>query len=104
MAQTEVPLTGTADANGDAILSITPYRRQVWVVSQVSVEAETAPAEATAVVRKGDFLISPLVAHGDSADGDPPIVLRPGERLSVTWAGCNSGDQVRAIFIYDDGT
>jgi hypothetical protein len=101
---TDQELTAIGDANGQAVLSITPYRRQVWTVQQVSIEAATAPPEATAAVYKGDFQVTPLVAQSDAASGDPPVVLRPGQVLSVRWSNLNTGDQVRAIFFYDDGT
>lgn len=103
MSATELALTNIADVNGAATITITPYRRQVWTVSQVSVEAVTTSTTAMATVRKGDFLITPLVAQADAAAGDPPVILRPGETLSVSWANLNAGDQVRAIILYDDG-
>lgn len=103
MASTDQTVTAIADANGDATATITPYRRQVWRVDQVSIEAATGPGTAIAALYKGDFLITPMVAQADAADGAPPIILRPGERMHVRWSGLHPGDQARAIFIYDDG-
>lgn len=103
MAVTEVAQTATVDANGRAEVSITPYRRQVWTVQQVSVEMETAPPEATCEVRRDNYMISPLVAGADAASGDPPVVLRPGIRLRVIWRNATPGDQGRALFLLDDG-
>lgn len=103
MAITDQTVTATADASGNAVATITPYRRQVWRVDQVSIEAADGPGTATAALYKGSFLISPMVAQADAADGAPPVTLRPGERLHVRWSGLDPGNQARAIFIYDDG-
>jgi hypothetical protein len=104
MSITDTTRTSVADANGDADVSIMPYRRQVWKVQQVSTEAPAALGTALSAVYKGDFLISPLLAKADVASGDPPVQLRPSESLTVRWSGLVPGDRVRAIFIYDDGT
>jgi hypothetical protein len=104
MTITDQAVTASADAAGRAVITITPYRRQVWTVTQVSVEAPTAPGSATAALQKGSYLVTPLVPSADAAAGDPPVILRPGENLSVVWQGMNPGDHVRALFVYDDGS
>jgi len=105
MAQDDRAYTVTVDASGTAVQAIqTGSAFRTWTVSQVSVEMPSAPLGATCDVRKGGALITPLIATGDAATGDPPVVVRPGETLTVTFEGCTPGDTGTVYLIFDDGT
>src|SRR6266536_4911705 len=83
--------TAIVAGDGTAVATITPDRGLTWVVSQVSVELPGAPAGATCAVRKNGALVSPIIPTGDTAAGDPPVVLMLGDALTVEWAGCTPG-------------
>lgn len=105
MALADQTLSVTVGAAGTATASVqTKTKFQTWTVSQVSVEMATAPIGATCDVRKGGALITPLIPTGDAATGDPPITLRPGETMTVNFAGCTPGATGTVYLIYDDGT
>jgi hypothetical protein len=81
----------------------TPSNRSVYTVQQVSVEYTTAPIGCTCVVRKNGAFITPMIPTGDAASGEPPIVLRGNDKMTVTFAGAISGQIVNVFVIYDDG-
>jgi hypothetical protein len=78
-------------------------RNRTWTVSQVSVEMVNAPLGASCELRKGDRLITFLIATGDVGAGDPPIVLTAGETLTVKWSGVTPGLTGKVFVVYDDG-
>jgi len=98
-------LNVTVAAAGTATATIqTRSNFRTWTVSQVSVEMPGAPIGATCDARKDGALITPLIPTGDAASGDPPIVLRPGQTLTVEFAGCTPGAVGTVFVVYDDGT
>lgn len=104
MATADAYMSTTAGPTGEATITIqTGTRFQSWTVEQVSVEMPAAPVGASCALRKNGVLISPLIATGDVADGSPPIPLRPGETMTVEWAGCTPGDVGNVYVLYDDG-
>lgn len=104
MAAADDSFSVTVAAGGTAVQRIqTKTKFQTWTVSQVSVEMPTAPIGATCYLRKNGIGITPLIPTGDAASGDPPILLRPGETMSVEWAGCTAGDVGTVYIVYDDG-
>jgi hypothetical protein len=105
MTAADLSLTVTVGVAGTATARIqTKTKFQTWTVSQVSVEMATAPLGATCDVRKDGILITPLIPTGDAASGDPPVTLRPGQTLTVNFAGCTPGSVGSVYLIYDDGT
>lgn len=104
MAYDELYLSGAADANGSLLLSWRTGGRQTWTVKQVSIEMSDAPGGTVCVLRKNDRLITPLVPNEDAAGGDPPVMLRPPDRMSVEWTGADPGNAGFVTVIYDDGT
>lgn len=96
--------TATASAGGIATVTIkTRTRLQTWTLQQVSVEMSTAPIGATCELRRNGFLVTPLIATGDAAAGDPPVVLRGTDVCTVTWAGATPGAIGRVLVLFDDG-
>lgn len=96
--------TATANASGVAVVTIkTRTRLQTWTVTQVSVEMPTAPIGATCELRKNGFLVTPLISTGDSAAGDPPVILRGTDVLTVTWNGATPGAVGKVLIFFDDG-
>jgi len=94
----------TVTAGGTAVLAIqTDSRFHTWTVSQVSVEMPTAPIGATCWLRKDGAPVSPIIPTGDAVSGEPPVILRPGQTLTVEWAGCTPGDTGQVWVSYDDG-
>lgn len=105
MAQDDRAYSVLVDGAGNATATIqTGSSFRTWTVSQISVEMPSAPLGATCDARKNGALITPLIATGDAATGDPPVTLRPGETLTVAFAGCTPGDVGTVFLIYDDGT
>jgi hypothetical protein len=105
MAAADLVLSVIVGAGGTAQAVVrTRTALQTWTVSQVSVSLPTAPIGATCDLRKDGVLITPLIPTGDAASGDPPVTLRPGETLTVNFAGCTPGAAGTVYLIYDDGT
>lgn len=105
MALRDQALSVTTAANGTATATVqTRTKLQTWTVQQVSVEMPTAPIGATCALRKGGVLITPLIPTGDAASGDPPIILRPGDVLTIVFTGCTPGSIGTVLVIFDDGT
>jgi len=61
-----------------------------WSITQVSVEMIDA-SSATCTLRYNGRLISPLVPNADTAGGDPPIILRSGDEMSIRWEAATPG-------------
>lgn len=105
MSTADTALSVTVGSNGKATATIkTRTKLQTWSISQVSVELPTAPIGATCALRKNGVLVTPMIPTADVAGGDPPVILRPGETLTVEWAGCTPGATGTVYCIYDDGT
>jgi hypothetical protein len=104
MSATDDVYSARVTAAGVAIITIRAFASQVWTVSQVSTEYTTAPLGCTSTLRKNGSQITALIATGDVADGPPPTILRPGDVMTVNWAGATPGETVKALIYYDDGT
>ena len=89
------------DGSGEAEVSFDSGGIINWRVTQVSIEMPTAPVGAACYLRKRGKLVTPMIATGDVAAGDPPIFLKPGETMTVTWTGCTPGDVGTVLVIYD---
>jgi hypothetical protein len=107
MSQTRTR-TATVAADGTATILFQPYSATPWTVTQVSTELASAPVGATCALRlarAGDlpnsFLITPMVATGDVAGGDPPVDVAPEDILLVAWKGCTPGTLAKALVIYE---
>ncbi len=105
MTISEDPFSAVVDAAGAAVVTFTTQSsRNVYTVQQVSVECPTAPPGATCAVRKNGSLITPMIPTGDAASGDPPIMLRQSDRMTIEFGSCTPGDTVAVYIIYDDGS
>jgi len=102
--------TATVAGDGTAIIRVQPYGALPWSIMQVSTELASAPIGATCALRKYPagssvgYLVTPMVATGDVAAGDPPIPLLPEDSMTVEWAGCTPGDLAKVIYLYEDGS
>lgn len=94
--------SSTIASNGQGSVTLTPTKNVPWIVTQVSTEYRNAPSGTTAELRKNGSLITVMLAT-DVADSDPPVFLRPGDRLVVTWFSGTPGSTVSALFIYNEG-
>ena len=90
-------------SNGEASVTLTPTKNVPWIVTQVSTEYRNAPSGCVANLRKNSALITVMLAT-DVADSDPPVFLRPGDRLVVNWTGGTVGNSVSALFFYEEGS
>lgn len=102
----QLQYNATADANGDATVTVRPSGTQPWRVDQVSVEmvrtdGAAVSGTATCLLRSNGGYVSPLVAQGDAAQGPPSITLGPTDYLTIEWAGANSGDICKATILYE---
>ena len=94
--------TATVKADGTATFEISPTTTLAWLVTQVSTELDAAPVGATCSLRQDGFLVSAMIATGDAAGGDPPILVQPGQTLSVEWLGCTPGTIGSIFVVYDE--
>jgi hypothetical protein len=94
--------TAVVGSNGQATVTIQTLKSVKWIVSQISVEMTNAPSGATCVIRKNGSMVTPLVAAGDAATGDPPIELWPTDAATVTWTGATPGLVAKVFAIFDE--
>jgi hypothetical protein len=103
----EQTYTAIVDAAGAAQISITPAGpagRQTWTVDQITTELiGSRTAAATCMARLQGKLIDRMSPWGDVLTDPPPVTLRPGNTITLTWAGMTPGDTLNATAFYDDG-
>lgn len=93
--------SATVKADGTATFEISPTSTFAWSVSQVTTEL-AAPVGAVSALRLDGFLVTALIATGDAAGGDPPILVQPGQTLSVEWTGATPGTIGKIFVVYDE--
>lgn len=104
MAYADMALSAQVAADGTAMITVRVSNGiGRWTVTQVSTEMGSAPIGSTCELRKNGSMVTPMIATGDVAGGDPPVVLNAADALTVSWAGCTPGDVASAFVIYDDG-
>lgn len=104
MAAGDKSYTAVVSAGGSAVVTIRPLKSVTWVISQISVEMVTAAGQSagTCEVRKNGRLVTPLVATGDAATGDPPVTLWPTDQCTVTWSAATPGLVGTVLAFYDE--
>lgn len=96
------PYQGIVKANGELEIFFGPEPNQIWNVTQVTLEMQTAPAGCSAQLKYQGSLHAPAFSARRSAiGGDPPMNLKGGERGSVLWTGATPGDIGRILVIYN---
>lgn len=75
-------------AAGTGTVTIQTRSRRSWIVGQVAVELQAAPAGSTCDLRKNGYLVSPLIPTADVAAGEPFLELLETDTMTVNWAGC----------------
>ncbi len=104
MAYAELTQTDVVAGDGTATIEIKVAGGiNTWTLTQVSVELPEAPSGSTCEMRKNGSLVTLLIPTGDAAAGEPPVMLRPTDLVTVSWAGCTPGDVARVLVFYDDG-
>lgn len=93
---------GIVTAAGTLSITFSVPLNQSWSVKQITLEMPNAPTGATAEIRKGSALVAPSPdARAASAAGDPPVPVRAGESISVSWEGATPGDIGVVYIIYE---
>jgi hypothetical protein len=87
-------------AGGTGTVTIRTGSRETWIISQVSIELPSAPSGAIADLRLNDDLVTPLIASGDVASGDPPVTLLPTDTLTVNWSSATPNLIGRVLVFY----
>lgn len=90
-----------ADGTATILLTVSATR-VLYRVTQVSTMADAVGDAASCALYRDGMRITPMVAQGDAAGGDPPIDVRPGQRMTVEWLAGTPGAVVDALFIYDE--
>lgn len=93
--------SGTVAANGTLTLRVRPTNSATWEVTQVTTEMTSAPAGALCTLRKNRYKVSDLIATGDAAGGDPSVVIRSTDELTIEWSQCTPGDTGLALVFYN---
>ena len=86
---------------GDGTVSIRTNSQETWTVAQISIELEGAPSGAIANLRKNGYLVTPMIAAGDVAAGDPYVRLLPSDVLTVEWENCTLGQIGKVLAFYE---
>lgn len=104
MASAELPFSAVVNGSGTAAITVRVTGGiNTWTIGQISMEEPTAPSGSTGEIRKNGSLITPFIPTGDTAAGDPPVLLRPSDVLTITWFGCTPGKVAKAFVMFDDG-
>lgn len=82
----------TAGATGTARVDIRPRRLQTWTMTQVSTSMPDAPIGSACELRFNGNPYTPMVSTGDVAAGEPPLVMRSTDTLSVMWSAVTPGN------------
>lgn len=96
------PYGATVAPGGTATVEIFPTGTIAWDVTQVSVRMRNAPAGAACELLVNGVFETFLVASGDAAVTPPPILLQPGDRITVAWTSCTPGDTGTVLIHYDE--
>jgi hypothetical protein len=90
----------TIGAGGTGTVTIKTDSPESWTVAQVSIEMPSAPSGATAELRKNDYLVTPMIAAGDVAAGEPYVLILPSDILTLKWIGCTPGAIGKVLVFY----
>lgn len=106
-ANLDIDYSGAADSAGNLTIKITPRNMIQWLIRQVNIELQLAPGAASPVGatcrwRKNGGAGSPLVPDNDTAGGEPGVMLRPSDAMTIEWTGLNAGTIGRATAFYDE--
>ena len=91
-----VPASGTVD-----LTFRSPNSRYLARVTQVSAVGRNIGGAASGEILRDNRFICAFVPTGDSAAGEPPIDVWPGQEMQARWTGAAAGGTVEAMFIYD---
>lgn len=97
----------TAAGTASVIIKV-PSSRRKWTVQQVSVKVNDvgatagAPPGATSTITLNGSFLTAIIPTGDSAAGDPPILLYPADTMTVSFTGCTSGAVASVLAILDE--
>jgi hypothetical protein len=94
------PFSVIIGAGGTGTVTVKTNAVESWVVAQVSIELQGAPSGATADLRKNGYLVTPMIAAGDVAAGEPALLLLPSDTLTINWAGCTPGQVGKVLVFY----
>ncbi|SRR6266545_2370334 len=92
--------TTVIPASGNQILRV-QSRPERWKVTQVSVRGATAPSGSLCMLKKNGVFITPIIASGGAAAGDPPVELYPADVMTVEWTGHTPGTLFEVNVFYD---
>lgn len=104
MALGDQVVTVVADASGNAKAEIRcRSRNRNWTVQQISAQMPGAPIGCVCTVKKNGAFVTLLIPTGDSAAGDPPILLRGhSDILTVEYTGATPGAVGTVTAFYDE--
>jgi len=94
--------SGTVAADGTLTISYQIRGSGRVRVPQVTNEM-TGAGSAKCSLRLNGHLVTPLVAAGDAAAGDPPVWMGPADVLAVVWSGAPVGLVGNMSVFSDDG-
>lgn len=90
----------TIGSNGQGEVIWKTKQGQTWQVAQVSVQNNgTATCEAF-VFQNSNFVCGSVNGNQDTAANPPPVVLMPGQTLTVAWTGATVSSVSTATIFY----
>lgn len=92
--------TGTADGNGNAILTFRPSLSAGWAITNVAITARTSitPNPTAVAVLNTDQITNSITGQNDTATASTPqgFIAPGGSTFTIQWTGLNPGDAVKA--------
>lgn len=87
-------------AGGTGQIRLTPGGTFTYIVGQVSLNRNPAPLGATCFVRLNGADVTPVIASGDTAAGEPFVWVYPGSVLTVEFVGYAPGQTLSTLMLY----
>lgn len=90
-------------ASGTATLIIVPDKSGIqWVVAQISVDCSPSRPEGNATVRKNGQYVTSTITLPQTAGGEPALLLQYFDTMTITFSGCQPGDNVIGTVYYNE--
>lgn len=89
-------------SDGTCVLIFSPPgARQQLEITQVSVVCDGSASSDCTLYVSNQVVCATRTGNGDSADGDPPIILTDAEELQLVWRDATPGANCSAVIFYN---
>ena len=91
-------LSTTLDAGGNGTINFQDMSHD-YIIEQVCLQVDGGTGGSAIVEINNAFICGTASGSLDSADGNPPIILRAGEQLQISWSSVTAGKAAHCTLI-----